>query len=299
MRLKPAVSQVLLGIGLALSVATLAEAQASRTWVSGVGDDVNPCSRTAPCKTFAGAISKTAPGGYIDVLDPGGFGTVTITKSITIDGGTFMGSSLAAGTTGIIVNAAGINVTLRNLDIAGFSRGSSPGVTGILILAAGSVHVERCNIVDFSQAAINLSPSGSGVLLFVSDTSISNTTGIYLVNGRATIDSLRAEGNTRGVSVSANALATVRNSYFAGGGESLSTLAASSILNVENTVSTNNAWGIIANAGSTVRVSNSDMLSNTNAGLFNDGTSFIVSLGGNTVQGNPTPGAFKSTIPKQ
>lgn len=64
-----------------------AQAQASRTWVSGVGDDANPCSRTAPCKTFAGAISKTAPGGEIDALDPGGFGAVTITKALTIDGG--------------------------------------------------------------------------------------------------------------------------------------------------------------------------------------------------------------------
>ena len=61
-----------------------AAAQATRTWVSGTGDDANPCSRTAPCKTFAGAISKTAAGGEISVLDPGGFGAVTITKSISI-----------------------------------------------------------------------------------------------------------------------------------------------------------------------------------------------------------------------
>src|SRR5258705_3485893 len=84
-----------------------ANAQATRTWVSGVGDDANPCSRTAPCKTFAGAISKTADQGEIDCIDPGGFGAVTITKSITIDGAGTMGSILAAGTNGIIVNDAG------------------------------------------------------------------------------------------------------------------------------------------------------------------------------------------------
>src|SRR3989337_2900673 len=85
-------------------------AQATRTWVSGVGDDANPCSRTAPCKTFAGAISKTATNGEINCMDPGGFGAVTITKSITIDcDGTF-GSILAAATNGVNVNAAGINV---------------------------------------------------------------------------------------------------------------------------------------------------------------------------------------------
>ena len=81
-----------------------ASAQATRTWVSGVGDDVNPCSRTAPCKTFAGAISKTAAGGEINCLDPGGFGTVTITKSMTIDCGATFGSILASATNGVNVN---------------------------------------------------------------------------------------------------------------------------------------------------------------------------------------------------
>src|SRR5881227_4250293 len=87
-------------VALCLLCSSLAQAQATRTWVSGVGDDLNPCSRTAPCKTFAGAISKTADKGEIDCLDPGGFGTVTITKNITIDGttGAGFGSILASGT---------------------------------------------------------------------------------------------------------------------------------------------------------------------------------------------------------
>src|SRR6266516_6845982 len=97
--------------------ASMAQAQATRTWVSGVGDDVNPCSRTAPCKTFAGAISKTATGGEINVLDPGGFGAVTITKSITISSEGFEAGVLVSSTNGIIVNAAGGTVILRGLDI--------------------------------------------------------------------------------------------------------------------------------------------------------------------------------------
>src|SRR6187200_593932 len=90
-----------------------AQAQATRTWVSGVGDDVNPCSRTAPCKTFAGAISKTAPGGEINCLDPGGFGAVTIIKAMTINCQHTEGGALAGGN-GIIINA-GVNdvVVLR------------------------------------------------------------------------------------------------------------------------------------------------------------------------------------------
>jgi hypothetical protein len=80
-------------------------AQATRTWVSGVGDDANPCSRTAPCKTFAGAISKTAAGGEINVLDPGGFGGVTITKSISIIAEGVEAGVLVSGTNAIVVNA--------------------------------------------------------------------------------------------------------------------------------------------------------------------------------------------------
>jgi len=108
---------------LMAAVAVSASAQATRTWVSGVGDDANPCSRTAPCKTFAGAISKTAAGGEIDVLDPGGFGAVTITKSITIDGGGFTGGVLTAGTNGVVVSAGPSDiVTLRNFSIILYRR---------------------------------------------------------------------------------------------------------------------------------------------------------------------------------
>src|SRR3984893_12212862 len=112
---KTLVALALVGAALCLPTAP-AQAQAARTWVSGVGDDVNPCSRTAPCKTWAGAISKTADGGEIDALDPGGFGALTITKSITIDGGGGqVASTLVSGTNGIVVNApAGSIVTLRN-----------------------------------------------------------------------------------------------------------------------------------------------------------------------------------------
>src|SRR5262249_49839672 len=99
-----------------------ASAQATRTFVSGVGNDADPCSRTAPCKTFAGAISKTFINGEINCLDPGGFGTVTITKSITIDCTGTYGSILASGTIGVTVNIpVGANDPTRSVRLRGIS----------------------------------------------------------------------------------------------------------------------------------------------------------------------------------
>src|SRR5262245_57139376 len=132
-----------LAVILLLGSVAVAGAQASRTWVSGGGDDANPCSRTAACKTFAGAISKTSAGGEINAIDPGGYGAVTITKSITIDGGGTFASILAAATTGIIVNAAASDVvTIRNVSI----NGNNTGLNGIRFIAGGALHVERCEI---------------------------------------------------------------------------------------------------------------------------------------------------------
>src|SRR5215471_15965496 len=133
-----------------------AQAQATRTWVSGVGDDANPCSRTAPCKTFAGAISKTANGGEIDALDPAGYGAVTITKAITIDGGGGqVASVLVAGTNGIVVQAAPATdvVILRNLRINGIGT----GINGIRFLSGKALNVENDYIFGFTTNALDIS----------------------------------------------------------------------------------------------------------------------------------------------
>src|SRR3954468_3305734 len=135
--------------------ADLAHAQATRTWVSGVGDDVNPCSRTAPCKTFAGAISKTAAGGEINCLDSGGFGAVTITKSLTIDCAGVIGSILAAGTNGVNVNDSAtatpgtIKVVLRNLTINGAGNTPTPGLIGVNYTSGAMVHLDNVRVFGF------------------------------------------------------------------------------------------------------------------------------------------------------
>ena len=133
-----------------------AQAQATRTWVSGVGDDANPCSRTAPCKTFAGAIAVTAAGGEISVLDAGAYGSVAITKSISIIND-YSGEAgiLAAGVNGITITTGLTDVVvLRGLVITG-DVGTKPGLNGISFTGGGALHVDKCLIKNFHGAAPN------------------------------------------------------------------------------------------------------------------------------------------------
>jgi hypothetical protein len=163
-----------------LSFVSPASAQATRTWVSGVGDDANPCSRTAPCKTFAGAFSKTAAGGEINVLDPGGFGGVSINKSLTIRSEVEAGV-LVAGTNAITINAAATDtVTLEGLDIEGLSPpNASPN--GVSINSGGQVYIIRCKIHQFSQNGVLLNNT-TGVSRAIIHNSFISNTGVGGVN---------------------------------------------------------------------------------------------------------------------
>jgi hypothetical protein len=141
---------VALGFLVPLLASAPAHAQATRTWVSGVGDDANPCSRTAPCKTFAGAISKTAAGGEINCIDPGGFGALTITKAITV--------SCEAGTAGILVSGTnGINVSAGASDVVFLKGlefdGVGSGLVGIKFNTGASLVVQDCVIRNFNAGS--------------------------------------------------------------------------------------------------------------------------------------------------
>jgi len=173
--------RVVLFVSAMLVLASFTQAQAGRTWVSGVGDDVNPCSRTAPCKTFAGAISKTATGGEIDLLDAAGAGTVTVTKSITLDGTGSMTSILASGTTGININITDPKDTAKAVRLRGISiNGAGTGSNGINVMAANSVTIEDCVIDGFTANGIKVN-SGAA---FVRNTSIrNNAVGISVAAG--------------------------------------------------------------------------------------------------------------------
>lgn len=285
------------------AVATMAQAQATRTWVSGVGDDLNPCSRTAPCKTFAGAISKTAKDGEISVLDPGGFGAVTITKSIYINGthGAGYGSIINSLVNGVIINItdpADVRkaVRLRSLDI----NGASTGINGVSILAANNVWIED-SVIDGNTG--NGTTSGIGVRvataascnLFLYDTVIhKNVTGVRVTTSSgfavANIKNCNIEGNTTGVDASTNGFVTVDTSRIAANtGAGVQTSASGAQLNVRETTLSNNGTAVSAAAGSSMRAISNLLLNNTTG--FGGTTAVIQTDGQNRNAGNTTPGA--------
>jgi hypothetical protein len=286
-------------------MATAAQAQATRTWVSGVGDDANPCSRTAPCKTFAGAISKTAAGGEIDVLDPGGYGAVTITKSITIDGGVDPGGVLNAGTNGININAASTDtVTLRNIKV----QGVGTGLAGIKINSAGTVHIENCLLANNTQKGIDCQ-STTAIKLFVNDTEIRGNTnganggGIFLkpngVAAQAYLNNVKIDKNTFGLRAEDNTTTSAVNCSFSGNTtHGVVSVSATSIVNLSNcTISANGGSGLRATLGGTIRYSNCTIVNNS-IGLEQIGGN-LVTFSNNTVAGNTTAGSSTASIPLQ
>ncbi len=250
-------------------------AQATRTWVSGVGDDANPCSRTAPCKTFAGAISKTASGGEINVLDPGGFGGVTITKPITISAEGVEAGVLVSGTNAIIVNVPNATdvVVLRGLDIEGLGT----GLNGISVLTGGTVFVENCTINKFTVSGINFAPTLANSQLHVVDTIVRNNgnfvadtgQGIFINSAaaiKASLDNVRLERNVAGLKGQGNSNTTVSDSVASGNKfAGFSASGSPGIVNIHNSVASNNGTGIVCAASTTVRIANTTIAGNGTA----------------------------------
>jgi hypothetical protein len=269
---------------LVAGFSTLANAQATRTWVSGVGDDANPCSRTAPCKTFAGAISKTAAGGEINVLDPGGFGAVTITKAITISSECFEAGVLVSGTNGIIISVpnATDDVTLRGLDIEGFGT----GLNGISIITGGTVHVQKCTIKHFTQNGINFAPSVVGSSLHVSEhTVIANNGGTVSFAGVLVKPTSGAGVN---VDINGTQFEDNFNGVFAdgtGGGGAFN-------VNVRDSkvARSSNCGLVVATNGPavTMAVDRTMVVFSFNVGIASSGTAATVRIGNSTITNNVT-----------
>ena len=260
---------------LLISLASIANAQATRTWVSGVGDDVNPCSRTAPCKTFAGAISKTAKDGLINVLDPGGFGAVTITKSITIDGTPFMAGVLASGTNGININITDVNdvnkqVTLRGLDI----EGAGTGLIGVNISSANKVVIENCRILGFragSQQGIRVNTTVANMQLMVRNCTISGNglQGISVTGGAGGATQVHvsnteiSQNGSSAVDLVNNAKGTISRCNFAENGSAGVFVQGNSDADIAYTALEHNVVGVSTGGSGNARLYNSHLTHNS------------------------------------
>jgi hypothetical protein len=271
---------IFLGFLTPLLASAPAHAQASRTWVSGVGDDANPCSRTAPCKTFAGAISKTAAGGEINCLDPGGFGAVTITKSITIDCHEIFGSILVSGTNGINIAGAGANVVLRNLNINGIVNN---GLKGVSITTANSVWIEDCTIFGFLNQGIIDTRATAGSLTIVNTTTRNNSqAGIATATSGGTLkmvmDNVRSYNNQAGAALSTNTNAAIKRSDLSN--NSLSGYEGDGAnTSIDDSVIANNTTGVLNQTSGTTRLSNNDIMHNTTG--INNASGTVFTYGNN------------------
>jgi len=292
-----------------LAFASLAQAQASRTWVSGVGDDVNPCSRTAPCKTFAGAISKTAAGGEIDCLDPGGFGGVTVTKSITIEGthGAGFGGILASSTVGVTVNGPGAVVTLRSLSING-GPPNLPGTFGVRFIQGSKLRVEDCKIFNFAAAASGVGIEialGTAAKVDIKDSTIYNnnrgirattTSGVLLV----ILENTAVQHNaTEGVKLDTGAFLEARNSNISynATGVSLTGGANSGASLIHCEIIANTGTGLAAGTSGFTRIGGSSFIGN-GTGISQSAANTVKTFGDNYIVDAITGGAIQFVAPQ-
>jgi hypothetical protein len=289
---------------LALAIPSAAFGQATRTWVSGVGDDANPCSRTAPCKTFAGAISKTAAKGEINIIDPGGFGAVTITKALTI--------KAEGATAGVLTNVnnainitAGANdkVKLFGLDINGLGTANN----GIKINSAKVVTIRNSQIYEFAQNGIAVQPTNVGVHVVITDVHIHDIAGDAIIAApTATGNDLRVDVRRNeiedafcGIAATSFGLAAAPNfATECGTNTSAAGINSKVTVNAFQNGLFNHGNGVYSRGlQSTVRIGDNDIAENFN-GLVRTDSGAIVSFGDNRIDGNNTNGTVSSTVPR-
>ena len=297
-------------VGLSFcALTTAAQAQATRTWVSGVGDDANPCSRTAPCKTFAGAVSRTADCGEIDALDPAGYGTVTLTKGLKIDGGGGEGGQVASilagpGVPGVTVNNSSVGCpfdVLRNLDI----NGVNVGTNGVNIAAGGTLALENVDIENFTGACVNIAQVAAvGFNAYNTNMEKCNAGGLvinYTGAGteRAVLSGTHMSKNAGiGLSVTGNAKVSARDcdlNQNGGGGVQVS--GANAFVDLQHCqISNNQGFGVHATASGTITLADNTVAYNNGTGLLADPGSSIVTWSNNWVTNNSPDGARTGTI---
>jgi Right handed beta helix region len=288
-----AIAGALLGCGLS---AAPAQAGPNPTWVSGTGTDSGACTRAAPCKTFAFAITQTAAGGEIDVLDPADYGTVTIAKAISIvNDGVGVAAIGAANGHGVTINAGATDsVHLRGLTIDGLGTGKS----GIHFEAGGNLAIENCVIRGFINAGINISPSTASSFSVSNTIASNNRLEGILVNPKSVLSGVlskvTANNNFNGINVFGSSNVTIvdseasHNGYIVFSVPSAGVLAqgTNTVVMVRNSVASYNVVGLYAgSSGSILRVAHSVVTGNY-TGVNGFGGGIIQSYGDNDIDGN-------------
>ncbi len=289
--------KALVVVSFILAISSVAQAQATRTWVSGVGDDVNPCSRTAPCKTFAGAISKTATNGEISVLDPGGFGAVTITKSITINGDGTLAGILASLVNGVIINGANVNVTLRSISI----NGAGNGLNGIRFIQGSTLKVENVTITGFTGFGIDINRgAAAGGFVEIRNLSINaclgggvNVTQANASAVRVTVDRASIQGSNFGIKAGANSIVTASNCVASAMSAGFLADGSTAFMNLTDCVATNNGNGVQADNGALIRIGGCTLSNNITKGVSRGGgvLGTVETYQNNYIRGNPASDA--------
>ena len=262
-----------LGLVLSLALADSSAHAQSQSWVSGVGSDANPCTRTAPCLTFAGALSKTKAGGEIDCLDPGSYGAVTITKAVTLDCSAAFGLVEVSGTNGINVSAGASDIVI----IRGLSFGG--GVNGIDFTSGAQLSVERCLIKGFSQNGIqiNMSSGGSVYVTNTYITGVSNGIVAQTSAGALTVavnQSTIANPTANGFQAAGGTIdATITNTLILKAGtNSVVGSGGSPQINVDSSPVADSTTAFRASSTTEIRISNNN--------IYNNLTDFAIASGG-------------------
>lgn len=278
-------------LALAAPLST-AHAQANRTFVSGHGTDTGTCTLTAPCRSFAYALSQTIKGGEITTLDPAGYGSVTIDRAVSIvnDGVGEAGITAPAGTSGITITA-GITdvVNLIGLTVVGGGAGSGTAGSGIALTQGGGLNVQNCVIRNFSGNGIAFLPNANfpfNGYLNVSDTVVSN-------NGQAAVGGSGIDVAPTGSGRFTITLTRVQAVGNAQNGISLVAPAASAGVSAtvaDSGISGNPHYGLeVQSAGNpaTAIVTGSEIVA-SNVGAVSSGSAASLYLTANTIVGNAT-----------
>jgi hypothetical protein len=304
--------------GLLFATPLQASGSTTEGWVSGTfGNDSNAatfCQRSAPCATLPAALSVTAPGGVVFCADPPAtLGPVEISQDVTVDcsGGGGLVILTCLGGDGIIINTAGINVTLRGLTV--IAPECTIGPAGIDITAAAVVRIEHCKISGFSTAGVEVAPSAGSVDVKIQDSTINkNAVGVLVAptgSGSAVMSIERSQiensagGGLKATSASGGLItvSVTDSSISQNASNGLNAVSGSSgvVVNLSRAViASNGLAGIQANgANAAVLVDNTSILNNTTA-LSAVGSGRLFTYNTNRIYG-PTGTGFTNSTPLQ